>query len=127
MREKTLDGENKTTAWTEFSVPEIGDVSDRSRWALANPALGRRMKATSIEGELQQMSPDTFARERLGWWSPVNNNHDYAIDKEKWASCASEQMKPEGKTAYGIKFSSDGSTVALCGAVCQMSHRQEYH
>lgn len=118
LREKTLNGENKTTAWTEFSVPEIGDVSDRSRWALANPALGRRMKATSIEGELQQMSPDTFARERLGWWSPVNNDHDYAIDKEKWTSCASNLIKPEGKTAYGIKFSSDGSTVALCGAVC---------
>lgn len=26
--------------------------------------------------------------------------------------------KPEGKTAYGVKFSLDGSAVALCGAVC---------
>lgn len=29
--------------------------------------------------------------------------------------------KPEGKTAYGIKFSADGSLVALCGAVCPES------
>ena len=26
-------------------------------------------------------------------------------------------MKPEGKTAYGVKFSPDGAEVALCGAV----------
>ena len=30
----------------------------------------------------------------------------------------SEDMKPEGKTAYGVKFSADGSEVCLCGAVC---------
>lgn len=118
IREKTRSCENKTTSWTEFSVEEIGDVSDRERWALANPALGRRMKAETIEGELQQMDSDTFARERLGWWSSVNNDQDYAIDKNKWQQCASELMKPEGKTAYGVKFSADGSVVALCGAVC---------
>lgn len=118
IRDKTLSGENKTTAWTEFSVPEIGDVSDRSRWALANPALGRRMKEITVEGELQQMDEDTFARERLGWWSPVDNSQDYAISKQQWDLCASEEKKPEGKTAYGVKFSSDGSEVSLCGAVC---------
>ena len=64
------------------------------------------------------MDPDTFARERLGWWSPVNNDQDYAIDETKWDSCASETEKPEGKTAYGVKFSTDGTVVALCGAVC---------
>ena len=64
------------------------------------------------------MSEDTFARERLGWWSPVNNEQDYAIDRAKWKACVSDQKKPEGKTAYGVKFSADGSVVALCGAVC---------
>jgi hypothetical protein len=34
-----------------------------------------------------------------------------------WEACKSTEPKPEGKTAYGIKFSADGSTVALCGAV----------
>ena len=32
-------------------------------------------------------------------------------------SCKSTELKPEGKTAYGVKFSADGATVALCGAV----------
>lgn len=118
IRERTLSGESKTTAWTEYSVSEIGDVTDRARWAETNPALGRRMTETTVAAECEQMAPDTFARERLGWWSPINNDQDYAIDKEKWKLCASNEAKPEGKTAYGIKFSADGSEVALCGAVC---------
>ena len=42
---------------------------------------------------------------------------EYAIDKDLWDACRSEDPKPEGKTAYGVKFSADGATVALCGAV----------
>lgn len=123
IRERAINGESATTAWTEYSVKEIGDVSDRARWAEANPALGRRMRESTVAAELEQMDPDTFARERLGWWSPVDNAKDYAIDREKWKACASDQLKPEGKTAYGIKFSSDGSSVALCGAVCPKNEK----
>ena len=42
---------------------------------------------------------------------------DYALNHTAWAACASEAQKPEGKTAYGIKFAPDGSAVCLCGAV----------
>ena len=71
LRKRALDGEAKKAAWFEFSVPEIGDVKDPARWAAANPALGRRIQYGTIEGESEQLDPDTFARERLGWWSPV--------------------------------------------------------
>ena len=118
IRDKALAGETTTTAWFEFSVPEIGDVTDRSRWAATNPALGRRILETTIEGECEQMPPDTFARERLGWWTPVvEHKLNYAISGYVWTSCASMAPKPTGKTAYGVKFSADGSEVCLCGAV----------
>lgn len=117
IREKAMSGEAKNTAWFEFSVPEIGDVTDRSRWAATNPALGRRILESTVAGELDQMDKDTFARERLGWWSPVETHQvDLAIDGKKWEACKSEEMKPEGKTAFGVKFSADGSMVCLCGA-----------
>ena len=118
MREKALAGETTKTAWFEFSVKEIGNVKDPKRWAATNPALGRRILQTTIEGECEQMAPDMFARERLGWWTPVvEHKEDYAIPKDAWDACISEDGKPEGKTAYGVKFSSDGSYVCLCGAV----------
>jgi len=118
IRDKALKGETKTTAWFEFSVDEIGDVTQKERWAKANPALGRRILLSTVEGECEQMDADTFARERLGWWTPVAvQKVEYAIPEKTWDSCASEALKPEGKTAYGVKFSPDGSEVALCGAV----------
>ncbi|MBQ2597308.1 MAG: hypothetical protein II581_05335 [Oscillospiraceae bacterium] len=64
------------------------------------------------------MDPDTFARERLGWWSPIaERSVNYAIPADVWDGCRSSAEKPEGKTAYGIKYSSDGAEVCLCGAV----------
>lgn len=119
IRKRATGGNAETTAWAEWSVDEIGNVHDKERWAKTNPALGKRIKIATIEAECEQMDADTFARERLGWWSPIAaDNIDYAIDKKSWLACKSTELKPEGKTAYGIKFSADGSTVCLCGAVC---------
>lgn len=118
LRENAEDSDS--IAWTEYSVKEIGDVHDHKRWAETNPALGRRIKESTIASELEQMDEYTFARERLGWWYPLPDKSEtieYVIDKEAWMNCASFDLKPEGKTAYGIKFSPDGSMVCLCGAV----------
>lgn len=118
IRDKAIKGETTTTAWFEFSVGEIGDVADKRRWFECNPALGRRIQISTIEGEFEQMPADTFARERLGWWTPVVvHKLDYAIPADLWDACVSEEEKPEGKTAYGVKFSADGGEVVLCGAV----------
>ena len=118
IRDKAIAGETKTTAWFEFSVDEIGDINDKERWAKTNPALGKRILLSTIEGECEEMDPDQFARERLGWWTPiVEHKLDYAIPADVWDACKSDEQKPEGKTAYGVKFSADGSLVCLCGAV----------
>ena len=118
LRQRALDGKTDRMAWFEFSVEEIGDVKDPQRWADTNPALGRRIMMSTVEGEAEQLEPDTFARERLGWWSPtLQTKVDYAIPAEIWDACGSDELKPEGKTAYGVKFTADGSEVSLCGAV----------
>jgi len=118
IRQRALNGKSGKLSWFEFSVDEIGDIKERRRWAATNPALGRRILESTIEGEADQMDPDMFARERLGWWTPVDDHkQDLAIDGNAWEACRSSEPKPEGKTAYGVKFSADGSTVCLCGAV----------
>lgn len=109
-------------AWHEWSVEaesvDAIDLSDRALWAQANPALGRRLTEQFTEEELRTLPTDGFARERLGWWSPVLTHREtYAIPVEIWDACKSTEQKPDGKTAYGIKFSADGSEVCLCGAV----------
>ena len=112
----------KHDAWHEWSVAaeSVGDikVDDTGLWYMTNPALGLRLSEDFTAEELRSMSRDGFARERLGWWSPaLVEKEDNAIPVATWDACSSEEKKPEGKTAYGIKFTPDGAEVVLCGAV----------
>lgn len=109
-------------AWHEWSVEaksvEEIKMDDVSLWYMTNPALGIRLTEEFTREEFTSMTPDGFARERLGWWVPVASEAvNPAIPAEVWDACASMEKKPDGKTAYGVKFSQDGSEVCLCGAV----------
>lgn len=121
-RHACIGNPSKHDAWHEWSVEADGiaqiNVKDRTLWYMCNPALGIRLEEEFTEEEMRSMSPDGFARERLGWWNPADRDkNDYAIPEDLWDGCASAEVAPDGKTAYGVKFSPDGSEVALCVAV----------
>lgn len=121
-RETCLSSPGPHDAWHEWSVAadSIADlnINDTGLWYMANPALGIRLTEEFTSEELRTMAPDGFARERLGWWSPLlEKADDMAIPEAVWDRCRSDTLRPEGKTAYGVKFTQDGSEVALCGAV----------
>ena len=111
--------------WLEWGIETddiVGTISSRDKAIefayQTNPAMGYRIAEKTVENEFDTMRLDGFARERLGWWTPVvEHKVEYAIPKDTWDACKSTEPKPEGKTAYGVKFSADGSMVALCGAV----------
>lgn len=100
-----------------WGAEEVGDVLDKDRWYEYNPSLGYQLLEKALSKDAATMSPDMFAREHLGYIPKHQNTVAYAIPADVWDACRSEEPKPEGKTAYGVKFSADGSTVALCGAV----------
>lgn len=109
-------------SWHEWSV--AGDTVEEIKtddimlWYFTNPALGIRLDEEFTAEEYRSMSKDGFARERLGWWSPIlAEKTDYAIPKEAWMNCSSVEEKPDGKIAFGVKFSADGTEVCLSGAV----------
>ena len=107
-------------SWHEWSIPSDTDVNieDKELWYQANPALGTRLTEEFTSQELATLSEDGFARERLGWWRKAEESHaELAISAKAWDACMSDEPKPEGKTAFGVKFTPDGSSVCLCGAV----------
>ena len=121
-RTACTDAPGKHDSWHEWSVAgesiEKINTEDKELWYMTNPALGIRLDEDFTTEELRSLSKDGFARERLGWWSPVLTQEvEYAIPKKVWDACESKEPKPNGKTAYGVKFSADGAEVALCGAV----------
>ena len=125
-RQICLQAPGPHDAWHEWSikaetVSEI-QADEKSIWYMTNPALGRRLTEEFTEEEQRAMSKDGFARERLGWWSPVlERKAELAIPAKAWDDCRSTELKPEGKTAYGVKFTADASEVVLCGAVIPAS------
>lgn len=109
-------------AWHEWSVAadSVDDINaeDRSLWYMTNPAMGIRLTEDFTAEELRSLAKDGFARERLGWWMPqIELSAGVIINEEAWDTCKSDDPKPEGKTAFGVKFSADGTEVCLCGAV----------
>ena len=127
-RKVCLDDPGKHDCWHEWSVSaksidEI-NVTDTTLWYMTNPALGIRLSEEFTAEEQRSMSADGFARERLGWWSPVIVEQiDYAIPEDVWNECATDATRPDGKIAYGVKFSADGSEVCLSGAVLSKDGR----
>lgn len=119
QRTKALSGKNKRMSWHEWSVEEIGDTSDVSRWYDTNPALGIRLDLEFTQTEHDTLTRDGFARERLGWWSDESGVNS-VLKKSEWNACAiDEGLPPDDKDviAYGVKFSADGANVALSAAV----------
>ena len=124
MHKSAHEGESGTW-WLEWAIVD-DNITETLRTAdraieLAyetNPAMGYRIAEKTILNEYETMSQDGFARERLGWWSPTYERQEiYAIPASVWDACMSYDQKPEGKTAYGVKFTADGAEVVLCGAV----------
>lgn len=117
-RDKALSGEDARCCWHEWSVEEIGDVSDKERWYETNPGLGIRLDEEFTESELNTLSREGFARERLGWWSDDAGGNP-ALSKTKWGECYMNPVPPptdSDKIAYGVKFAPDGQGYALSAA-----------
>ncbi len=118
-------GSDPTAAWHEWGVAEVGDVNDVARWYDTNPALGIRITEDFVRKESLTMAPDGFARERLGWWS--EQRRAQGIDPGLWArqAVSAADAPKSGRKAFGVKFSTDGSSVAL--AACRLTEGGRAH
>lgn len=120
-RKGALGESAEGTSWLEWSVDEVGDVFEESRWEETNPALGYRLTRKAIEKELKTMSPDGFARERLGWWAADIANACFKVsDWDKLAATFTDDEiaeQEEWKRALGVKFSADGASASIAIAI----------
>jgi len=103
----------------EWSVPDVGDVTDVSRWYAANPNLGYELLESALLKDSRTMNRDTFAREHLGWW-PESAVATHPIESRDWDACRDEHPERGGVVCYAVKFSPDGAIGSL--AAC---HRGE--
>ena len=115
FREACLFGRAKYSGWSEWSVPEEKDITDKEEWYKTNPSLGYHLTERKIEAELGEDKLDLNIQ-RLGYWPKYNQKS--AISETEWEELRIEEMpKFKGQLFAGIKYGQDGTNVALSIAV----------
>ena len=107
--------------WLEYGVAEVGDIWDVRRWEKVMPSLGFHADARAIATGMKDMDELAAAQEYLGYWLPALEQCDPPLIGAKlWAeSRIPRRIEYTGShkaVAYGVKFSADGSYVALAVA-----------
>lgn len=111
--------------WHEWSVEEIGDVKDRSRWYATNPSLGKSLIEKKLADDLLKMTPLVFAIEHLCYWP--QEAKPQILDAEKWKATGTEDPPTDEeiwKRAVGIKFSPTGQ---VCASIAVMKKDGTVH
>lgn len=114
-RADAIAGESEDTIYIELSADEGADPRDRSQWAKANPSYPRRTPDAAMLRMLKNLSGDSFVREALGVWDPVNIAQ--IIPAAKWSACADGQSGIDGVPVFALEVSDDRawSTFAAAG------------
>lgn len=126
VRTNALKGLQKV-AWVEFGSPGFVEdmtpeelleyVEDPRNHAASNPAYNVRIMPSTVEGELSQFSPESFARERLNKW-PKSLEHVSVISQERWNALAVEAPPRAASDrwqtgAFGVDMNRERNKVAI--------------
>jgi hypothetical protein len=120
FRRVRADGEARRDprlCWVDFGVADgpLPDVDDEAQWFQVNPALGGRLNIAEVERERKLMSPETFARERLGWWGDPEADLHGAFPPGTWAAGFTDAEPPQ-PGAIGLAVSLDQSSGSIGAA-----------
>ena len=115
IRNDALGGKSQYIAWAEWGLDkyEPDKRDDRDLWAMTNPSLGYLIQEDTIETEYEQMAPDKFMRERLGWWQDYSVNAS-VIPADQWELCATDEPATDGITTFAAKFEPGGNVGTIC-------------
>ena len=134
VRERGRKGGDPSLAYVEFTSERepcadvmcthlIGtpgcQLDNETKWAQANPALGRRISVDYVRSERRALPPVEFMRERLGWWEdPPSDDGEQAIPAEAWAERldATSSLQPGCRVTFAVDTSWDRQTTWIAAA-----------
>lgn len=126
VRSRALSGLSRRTVWHEWGVDEVppDDASADELLALArtaNPSMGTLLPVDNILAEIESIEDMlAFAVERLGYWPPDLSADDgwSLVERADFEACSTPEPTQEGSAvAFGVKFSPDGSEVAVAACI----------
>jgi hypothetical protein len=114
VRDRGIEGGGRL-AYFEWSVPDGADPADRAMWAMANPALGRRIPESFIAAEFDALPVEQFARERLGVWYDATAALP-AFDVNAWLNLADPSTPQPSAPVFAVACAPDQSWSAIAAA-----------
>lgn len=87
-------------------------------WRAANPTITTgRINLQTIADLRQELPPEEFARESLGWWDEPGTGAGDTFGPGRWEACAGEpEQRPEAVAALGVAVSLDQRWVSIAAA-----------
>lgn len=136
VRNNAVLGKNKRAAWVEHSADGDVDrmdeatllafVKDMRNAADANPALGIRVLLETIQDELHEFSPRSYARERLNMWPTPSVAGKPAFSPGKWADLAIDDPDPDWPiAAFGVDMNPERTKVSI--GVATFADEEDVH
>lgn len=115
-RDSALSGEDGDVLFIEMSADPGADPNDKDQWRKANPSYPLRTTDHAILRMRKLLgSVESFKREGLGIWDEKQQGRR-AFGPGVW-DAAKADPPTDGVRSFGVKFTADGSHVALAGAV----------
>ena len=118
-REDALSGNDPDVLYVEMSADKNANPDDRKQWAKANPSFpGRTGEGAILRMRRLLGSVESFLREGLGVWSERQVGQK-AVQSDVWESRvgSADELNIDGRRVIGVRFTPDGSSVAVAGAV----------
>lgn len=118
-RAAALSGDDPDVLYVEFSADRHASPDDRKQWAKANPSFPRRTTESAILRMRKLLgSVESFLREGLGIWDEAALTKK-AVSAKVWDDLAIPvaEVPADGRRVYAVRFSVDGSSVALAAAI----------
>ncbi len=136
-REKGQDGtvwvrirsganKDKRLCWIEYGAEDgpLPDLEDMDLLFACNPALELRhangaygLRMDVVTDERGDLSPEGYARERLGWWGNPNQSRRGVVDMAVWGGLRSDAPAPtEGLVVVDVSPDLEWTSIGVAAA-----------
>src|SRR5215216_1823325 len=115
LQQKAIAGEDLSLGIFEWSAPPGCDTKDRSRWPLANPALGHTVAEDTIASDESTDSEEVFRTEVLCQRVPTLEPLPFSL--LEWREAVQPRADlPPGRPVFGISVAPLLQSAAIAGA-----------
>lgn len=122
LRVRTGANKDPRLCWIEYGAPDgpLPDLDDRVLLFATNPALELQhangaygLQMDVVTDERHELSPEGYARERLGWWGDPLTKNRGVISLKDWATCRIPDPGPPTRAQVVVDVAPDLDSAAI--------------